>query len=139
MLFCVNSFGFLRIAPILYYDIHALTYTAMQDKEELTTQVKVEAKLNKDGFTKDFRVTDGRLCSYDDSKTYGPEEVKIVDFYRFEGETNPDDMAILYAIECNDGTKGSISNSYGPMADADVDAFLVQVEDLGKKVDDNTK
>jgi hypothetical protein len=111
----------------------------MQDKEELTTQVKVEAKLTKEGYTKDFRVTDGRLCSYDNSKTYGPEEVKIVDFYRFEGETNPDDMAILYAIECNDGTKGSISNSYGPLADSDIDAFLLQVEDLGKKVDNQNK
>jgi len=109
----------------------------MQDKKELTTQVKVEARLNEEGFTKDFRVADGRLCSYDNDKTYGPEEVKIIDFYRFEGETNPDDMAILYAIECNDGTKGSISNSYGPMADSDIDAFLVQVEDLGKNLDKN--
>jgi hypothetical protein len=111
----------------------------MQDKKELTTQVKVEARLNEEGYTKDFRVTDGRLCSYDNSKTYSPEEVKIVDFYRFEGETNPDDMAILYAIECNDGTKGTISNSYGPMADSEIDEFLIQVEDLGKKVDDQAK
>ena len=109
----------------------------MQDKKELTTQVKVEARLNEEGFIKDFRVTDGRLCSYDDDKSYGVEEVKIIDFYRFEGETNPDDMAILYAIECNDGTKGTISNSYGPMADSDIDEFLVQVEDLGKNLDKN--
>ena len=107
----------------------------MQDKEELTTQVKVEARLNAEGFTKDFRVTEGRLSSYDNDKTYGPEEVKIIDFFRFEGETNPDDMAILYAIECNDGTRGTISNSYGPLADTDIDAFLVQVEDLGKNLD----
>jgi hypothetical protein len=111
----------------------------MQDKEELTTQVKLEAKLRTEGFTKDFRVTDGRLCSYDNDKTYGPEEVRIVNFYRFEGETNPDDMAILYALECNDGTKGTISNSYGPLADTDIDTFLVQVEDLGKQIDDHGK
>lgn len=108
----------------------------MQDKEELTSQVKLEAKLNAEGFTKDFRVTDeGRLCSYGDDKTYGVDEVRIVNFYRFEGETNPDDMAILYAIECNDGTRGTISNSYGPLADSDIDAFLLQVEDLGKNID----
>jgi hypothetical protein len=108
----------------------------MQDKEELTTQVKVEAKLNAEGFTKDFRVSEGRLHSYgENSKSYGPDEVRIVDFYRFEGETNPDDMAILYALECNDGTKGTISNSYGPLADTEVDAFLVEVEDLGKNLD----
>ncbi|ALI99056.1 hypothetical protein [Rufibacter tibetensis] len=109
----------------------------MQDKEELTSQVQVEAKLRKEGYTEDFRVgEDTRLRTLSGDKTYGIEEVKIVDFYRFEGETNPDDMAILYAIECNDGTKGTISNSYGPYADQNIDAFLRQVEDLGKKIDD---
>jgi hypothetical protein len=109
----------------------------MQDKEELTSMIDVEAMLNREGFTKDFRVSDeGCLCSMDDDKkTYAPGEVKIVNFYRFEGETDPDDMSILYALECNDGTKGTMSNSYGPMADADIDAFIVQVQDLGKNLD----
>ena len=109
----------------------------MQDKEELTSQVDVENMLNREGFTKDFRVTeDCRLCSMDDDKkTYAPAEVKIVNFYRFEGDTDPDDMSILYAIECADGTKGTISNSYGPTADADIDAFILQVQDLGKNLD----
>ena len=110
---------------------------AMQDKEELTSQVDVENMLNREGYIKDFRVNeDGRLCSMDeDKKTYGPEEVKIVNFYRFEGESDPDDMSILYALECSDGTKGTISNSYGPMADADIDAFILQGQDLGKNLD----
>ena len=109
----------------------------MQDKEELTSQVDVENMLNREGYIKDFRVNeDGRLCSMDeDKKTYGPEEVKIVNFYRFEGESDPDDMSILYALECSDGTTGTISNSYGPMADADIDAFILQVQDLGKNLD----
>ncbi|WP_210462483.1 MULTISPECIES: hypothetical protein [Rufibacter] len=108
----------------------------MQDKEQLTSQVKVEAKLNQEGFTEDFRVTeDNRLVNLKGDKSYGVEEVRIVDFYRFEGDTDPDDMAILYALECTDGTKGTISNSYGPYADQNVDAFLRQVEDLGKKID----
>jgi hypothetical protein len=108
----------------------------MQDKEELTSLIDVEAMLNREGFTKDFRVNDdGTLCSMGDDKTYGPGDVRIVNFYRFEGETDPDDMSILYALECNDGTKGTISNSYGPMADADIDAFMVKVQDLGKNLD----
>ncbi|WP_181307376.1 hypothetical protein [Rufibacter sp. XAAS-G3-1] len=108
----------------------------MQDKEELTSQVKVEAKLRKEGYTEDFRVSeDNVLLPLKGDKAYSVEEVKIVDFYRFEGETNPDDMAILYAIECNDGTKGTISNSYGPYADQSIDAFLRLVEDRGKKID----
>ncbi|MFC6996499.1 hypothetical protein [Rufibacter roseus] len=108
----------------------------MQDKEELTSQVKVEAKLKAEGYTEAFRVDENnRLCVFGSDKCYNVNEVRIVDFFRFEGETNPDDMAILYSIECNDGTKGTISNSYGPYADTNVDAFLKEVEDLGKDID----
>ena len=110
----------------------------MQDKEELTTMVKVENRLNSDGFTEDFRVSEGRLCSLNSDKTYGVEDVRIVNFYRFEGETDPDDMSILYAIECNDGTRGTISNSYGTKADTEVDQFLVEVENLGKNLEKRT-
>ncbi len=110
----------------------------MQDKEELTSMIKVENRLNSEGFTEDFRVSEGRLCSLNSDKTYGVEEVRIMNFYRFEGETDPDDMSILYAIECNDGTKGTISNSYGPKADTEVDEFLVEVENLGKNLDKRT-
>jgi hypothetical protein len=108
----------------------------MQDKEEERSLVNVERKLTKDGFTQDFTVVEGRLQTIgsDSDKSYAPDEVTIVDFYRFEGESNPDDMSILYAIEANDGVKGTISSAYGVYADSDTDDFLKQVEDLGKNL-----
>ena len=111
----------------------------MQDKEEERSLINVEARLNKEGYNRNFKVTDGKLCAMDTNKTYDVNEVTIVDFYRFEGESDPDDMSILYAIQCSDGTRGTISNSYGPLADADTDAFLVQVQDLGKNLDKKHK
>ncbi|QHL88058.1 hypothetical protein GU926_11700 [Nibribacter ruber] len=112
----------------------------MQDKEEERSLINVEARLNKDGFTTDFKVgEDNRLWTLDGKKSYAVEDVKIVDFYRFEGETNPDDMSILYALECTDGTRGTISNSYGTYADQGIDAFLKQIEDMGKNLDKNSK
>lgn len=108
----------------------------MQDKEEERSLIHVENKLTKDGFTQDFNVADGRLHTIgsDSTRSYTPEEVTIVDFYRFEGESNPDDMSILYAIEAHDGVKGTLSSSYGVYADTDTDDFLKQVEDLGKNL-----
>lgn len=108
----------------------------MQDKEEEQSLVNVENKLKKDGFTQDFNVVGGRLqtISNDSNKSYAADEVTIVDFYRFEGESNPDDMSILYAIEAHDGIKGTISNAYGTYADPDTDDFLKQAEDLGKNL-----
>ena len=108
----------------------------MQDKEEERSLVNVENKLNNDGSTQDFNVVDGRLQTIgnESNKNYAPDEVTIVDFYRFEGESNPDDMSILYAIEANDGVKGTISSAYGVYADSETDDFLKQVEDLGKNL-----
>lgn len=108
----------------------------MQDKDEERSLVNVENKLSKDGFTQDFVVRDGRLftMSNEQNKSYGPGEVTIVDFYRFEGESDPDDMSILYALETNDGVKGTISSAYGIYAESDSLEFFKQVEDLGKNL-----
>jgi len=108
----------------------------MQDKEEMTSLTAVEKHLKDQGYTADFMVQDGRLATMDtlEQQTYGPEQTTIVDFFRFEGESNPDDMAILYALETSDGTKGSISSAYGTYANQDVDEFILQVESLGKNL-----
>lgn len=101
--------------------------------------VNVLARLKKDGFTHDFKVSEEGLCTMENNKSFAPEEVRIVDFYRFEGESNPDDMSILYALETKDGMKGTISNSYGTYADTNIDAFITKVEDLGKNLDKKDK
>ena len=107
----------------------------MQDKEEERSLVNVEKKLKDDGFRADFTVAENMMHAMENDKiTYAPEDVTIVDFYRFEGESNPGDMTILYAIEAKDGVKGTISSAYGPYADTDTDDFLKKVEDLGKNL-----
>ena len=107
----------------------------MQDKEEERSLLMVEQKLAKDGFTENFRVADGRLHPFSSQTlSYGPEEVTIVDFYRFEGESDPDDMSILYALECADGTRGTISSAYGTYGESDSLEFFKRVEDLGKNL-----
>jgi hypothetical protein len=111
----------------------------MEDFEQERSLVNVTNTLKKKGYTEDFRITEEGMCTGASDHTYQPEEVTIVDFYRFEGNTNPDDMSILYAIETADGLKGTISNSYGPYADAFVDEFLKKVEDIGKNLDKEHK
>lgn len=112
----------------------------MQDKVEERSLVNVLNRLRKDGYTFDFKVSaESKLCTMEDKHTFTPDQVRIVDFYRFEGESNPDDMSILYAVETHNGLRGTISNSYGPYADSRVDDFLKQVEDLGKNLDKRDK
>jgi hypothetical protein len=108
----------------------------MENKEDLTSMLEVLSNLRKEGYTTDFKVTgDEQLSTMDDKETFRPEQVRIVNFYRFEGESNPDDMSILYVLETKTGLKGTISNSYGTYADGGTDIFLKKVQDLGKDID----
>lgn len=50
-------------------------------------------------------------------KFYQPEDLTIIKTYRFEGESDPGDMAILYIIEANDGLIGYSLDAYGAYSD----------------------
>ncbi|RDV16803.1 hypothetical protein DXT99_03215 [Pontibacter diazotrophicus] len=108
----------------------------MQNKVELTSLVSVLAQVKKEGYKLDFRVTeDGMLSTMDSKQQFRPDEVRIVNFYRFEGESNPDDMSILYVVDTTSGAKGTISDAYGLYSDELIENFMKQVEDLGKNLD----
>jgi hypothetical protein len=51
----------------------------------------------------------------------------IREVHRFEGESDPDDMSVVYAIEGKDGTRGVIVDAFGIYADPHVGALLKQV------------
>ena len=69
--------------------------------------------LTKDGFTEDFEAENNCIKALYSKKEYQPSELKISSSYRFEGMTNPGDQSTVFAIEANDGTKGTLvmSNS----------------------------
>ena len=92
-------------------------------------------KIVKDGYAENFQVTEdgSHLRSLETEKQYNPDEVHIINFFRFEGASDPSDSAILYVVETNDGAKGSLTDAYGMYADANVDKFIKEVEDISKK------
>jgi hypothetical protein len=93
------------------------------------------AELKERGYKEDFRVEKDGLKSYaDDAKCYKPDQVKITNFYRFEGVSDPGDMTVLYVIETSDGLKGTLSDGYGPYASEDVSKFIVQVQEIQKQI-----
>ena len=57
------------------------------------------------GYTANFGVVGDRLHAFDSGKTFAANEVMIRDYRRFEGVSDPDDMAIVYAIESQDGKR----------------------------------
>lgn len=79
------------------------------------------------GFTAHFGVVGDRLRAFDSGKAFRADEVMIREFQRFEGVSDPDDMAIVYAIESTDGTRGSLVDAFGTYSNPTVGAFLRDV------------
>lgn len=90
-------------------------------------------KMMNDGYTENFKLTESGLESSTRQYNYKPEEIKVVNFFRFEGESDPGNNAIIYIIETTDGIKGTLVDSYGVNNDSRLSNFLQDV-DLKKKL-----
>lgn len=75
-------------------------------------------QLRKEGYTEDFNLQKDCLeCRSRNFKIFHDEFI-IDKFYRFEGESNPSDEAILYAISSTKhGLKGVLVNGAGIYTD----------------------
>ena len=87
-----------------------------------------------DGYTDDFKIVDSGLKSLKSERVYNPEEVHVKNYFRFEGQSDPNDNTIMYVIETTDGLKGTLVDAYGPYADVKLSEFMQQVESFEKKV-----
>ncbi len=107
-------------------------------KEDLTTLTACLAMLDGKGYTTQFQtVEENKIKSLDTERVYSPDDIRITNFYRFEGESNPDDNSILYAIETTGGEHGTLIDSYGSNTDAAITDFIKAVENIHKKTDKN--
>ena len=91
-------------------------------------------KVMQEGYTENFKVTEEGLESLHKTNNYKPDQIHVVNFFRFEGQSDPDDNAILYVIETNDGTKGTLVDAYGVYTDPKVSNFMKDVETIQKKI-----
>ena len=102
------------------------------EKINMTTLVTVLKELELQGYKSQFKATESGLLSLQSHDNFQPDEVKVNHFYRFEGESNQDDNAILYAIETKNNEKGTLVDGYGPSSDTLVGTFMKQVECIHK-------
>ncbi|HYC40012.1 MAG TPA: hypothetical protein VEB63_05930 [Chitinophagaceae bacterium] len=68
------------------------------------------------GFTIDFNLQEN--CIVCREGKFEPSDFSIVEVYRFEGDTDPADAAVVYGIESSTGLKGVLVNGYGVSADS---------------------
>ena len=74
--------------------------------------------LRKRGYEADFSTETVCLYCEDLDIRLDPEDFHVDEVYRFEGDSNPDDNSILYAISSSTGVKGTLVDSYGAYSDS---------------------
>jgi len=104
----------------------------MPEKQYRTLSEAIEG-LRGRGYTRSFEVANGRLRVVETGTLVTPEEVKVREHHRFEGESNPDDMSVVYAVESGSGERGLIVDAFGAYANPALGDLLLRArhEDNG--------
>jgi hypothetical protein len=95
---------------------------------QYSTLAEAIEELKKGGYTTNFRVNNNGLLEGSEGEEFSASEVKLAEFHRFEGMTDPGDSAILYALETSSGLKGTLADSYGADASELTSKFMKNVE-----------
>jgi hypothetical protein len=81
------------------------------------TVVEAVQGLKQRGYSIDFNLEPGRLVCHQTPLSLSPADFEITEVYRFEGNSDPDDEAAVYAIESMNGQKGLLVTGYGISAE----------------------
>ncbi len=73
--------------------------------------------LKQRGFSTDFNLGFDHIYCHETPISLKPSEFEITEVYRFEGDSDPADEAVVYAIESKKGEKGILVNGFGISAD----------------------
>lgn len=105
------------------YTFTRLKNKKMHHKSHYATVSEAINKLRAEGFVTDFNLEDN--CIICNTEKFKNEDLEIVDVYRYEGDSDPSDEAIVYAIESKSGIRGILINGYGVSSDSRI-ANIVQ-------------
>src|SRR5882724_10292743 len=83
-------------------------------------------RLSAAGYTDDFRAEADGLRGVASGCLHAPESLSIDEVVRFEGISDPDDEAIVFALRCGEhGIKGTYAIPYGAKMES-IDAEMVR-------------
>lgn len=85
--------------------------------------------LVKRGYNSSFALQHDCIYCHDKQLRLSPSHFQIDEYYRFEGNTDPDDETIVYAISSTDGAvKGTLVNAYGVYAETASDELISKLD-----------
>lgn len=83
--------------------------------------------LSERGFKAHFAFRGGAFVDLKSRQEFDSKDLSIVEYHRFEGMTNPADTSIVFAIETEDGKKGTLTMNYGANTGLEVFNFMDKV------------
>ena len=84
------------------------------------TVSKALDELNEKGFTYDFNL-------HEEDVAKNPNKYEIKHIYRYEGETDPGDEAIVYGIQSSSGKKGVFVTGFSANSVSEAAQALIQI------------
>src|SRR5262245_54330643 len=100
------------------------------DDDAPDTVTEAVTLLKRDGYVTDFGVRDSGLLCGACGTVHDPASVGIERIFRFEGNSDPEDEAIVFALHCPVcGSQGSLVAAYGTAADPDEVAVIAKLAD----------
>jgi hypothetical protein len=105
----------------------AMFYAANMNTPAYKSVREAVQGLKSRGFTANLEMIGNAFRAVDTGKTFVPADLTIVEHHRFEGASDPEELAVVYAIEAHDGTSGVLVDAYGVYANPEISAFLKNV------------
>lgn len=98
----------------------------MKNIYHYSTVIEALDDLNKKGFTYDFNLHEEEIKS-------NPSQYEIEHIYRYEGNTDPGDEAVVYGIKSNSGQKGVFVAGFSANSDNGAAQILNELYIKGSK------
>lgn len=101
--------------------------------ESYSTLIEAINGLKARGYTEDFNLKESYLDCSNSKHQLSPDDFNVDDVFRFEGNSDPEDQAVLYAISSEKyKLKGLLVNAYGIYSDNDANEVIKKLRVHGK-------
>lgn len=91
----------------------------MSEPEPMETLSQATTRLANAGFGEHYLAREGRLVCGRCHDSHDPADMNVIEIVRFEGESDPGDEAVVYALDAGCGHRGLYVAAFGPDATAD--------------------
>lgn len=98
----------------------------MENRYHYASVSKALEELKILGFIVDYNLQENAIMDY-------PDSYQIVRIYRYEGDSNPDDEAVVYGIQSNAGEKGVFVAGFSANSENEAAKVLRELSIKGNK------